>query len=110
MTRLSFDHIVVGDISDFAGGVVNDLAPGFAHRDHGQLVSGAQPANGLGGLTGLRPQAHAVGSILVQGIGGRSVALRGAECSGVHCTRETPQRAVFSFPDFFSFLEQREYH
>ena len=71
--------VIIGHIAGLAGGQVHDLAPGLAHGDHLQLVSGGQPAQGGRGLVGLRPQAHASVGLGVQGLGGHGVGGDGAE-------------------------------
>ena len=59
-------HVGAGDVAGLARGQVNHLVPGLAHRDHLQLVPGHQPTDGLGGLVGLHPQAHAPIRLSVQ--------------------------------------------
>ena len=67
--------VVVGHIAGFAGLQVHNLAPDLAAGNHLQLVSGGQPADGLGGLVGLLAQADAAVILGAAGFRGNQVGV-----------------------------------
>ena len=72
---LCLTDVIVGYISGLAGFRILHLAPGLAHGDDGQGITGHQATDGIGLLAGLHAQAHAHLGLAVAGFGDDGVGV-----------------------------------